>query len=318
MELKTSKKLYKLVKKVSLFFAIFLSININFEINSQTTLNRIVAKVDESIITLHDLNKRLALDNNYKQIYSTSEKIEYEKSALEMMIIDKLLQEKSEELGITINEKLLNLQLMEIYDAKSLDELKLIMKEQNEDFDEAKEMIKNSLRIEKLISSEVFQKNQVTQHEIENYEDTLEDNIEVRARQILIKLPSNHDQSDFQKLHEKATMIHDKLMNGEDFIQVSIQYSDAQNKEEGGDFGYVRKGGMPESFEEVLFSLEDGKISEIIQSDIGFHILQVVEHRKIEEDPDKLRAKITKERENELLKEYIEKLKNESIIKILL
>jgi peptidyl-prolyl cis-trans isomerase SurA len=318
MELNTLKKKIKMRKNITLFSALIFALLISENIQPQTTIDRIIAKVDESIITLHDLNKKLEQDNNYQKIHSSSEKLEYQNTVLEMMIVDKLLLKKADEQGITINEKLLNMQLMEIYNAKSLDELKVIMKDLNVDFDEAKETIKNSLRVEKLISSEVYDKNQVTQQEVENYSDTMLDNIEVRSKQILIKIPDGSDETEIQKYREKAQMIRNKLLNGEDFNKISSQYSDAQNKDEGGDTGFIRKGGMPENFEKVLFSLQNGEISEIIQTNIGFHILQIIESRKIEANPDKLRAKITKERENELIKEYIDRLKKESIIKILL
>ena len=284
----------------------------------QEVIDRIIAKVDESIITLNELNVRLSHDNNYKNIYSPSEKEEYKKLVLDIMIIDTLLLKEAENKEITINDKILNRQLMELYDAKSLDELKGIMKELNVDFEEAREWITKSLKVEKLLSMEVYSKNEITQSELEKYSDNKKENIEVHARQILLKVPDKNDQETVQKIFEKATMIRERLSKGEDFIDLSIQYSDAQNKDEGGDIGFLRKGGMPENFEASLFSLGKEEIGEVIQTSIGFHILQVLEIKKIREELEKIREKISKERESELKKEYIENLKQKSIIKILL
>ncbi|MBU1627947.1 peptidylprolyl isomerase, partial [bacterium] len=287
---------------------LFLSIIAVEASNSQEVINKIVAKVNESIITLHDLNKRLEKDSNYAKLYTTTEKSEYKKMILDSIVVDSLLLKKAEELDITINDNLLNLQLMELYNAKSLDELKITLKDLGVDFHEAREWISNSLKVERLLAKEVYNKNQITQHEVDDYSEQLFDNIEVHARQILIKIPEGSDEESVRKLEEKAKMIHDKLSNGEDFIELSIQYSDSQNKEQGGDFGYIRKGGLPKEFEKSLFSLEKGQISDIIKSDIGFHILQAEDIRKIEGNPDKLKEKIKKERETALKKEYIERL----------
>jgi peptidyl-prolyl cis-trans isomerase SurA len=286
--------------------------------NSEEMIDRIVAKVNESIITMNDLNKRLDKDNDYSKLYTESDKLAYKKMIIDSMIVEKLLLKKAEELDININEKLMNLQLMELYKAKSLDALKMNLKGLGLDYEEAKEWISNSLKIERLLSKEVYNKSQITELEVNDYSQQEIENIEVHARQILIKIPESSDENTIKKLKEKAQIVHNKLSHGDDFIQISSEYSDAQNKQEGGDLGYLRKGGLPENFEIVLFSLKKGEISDIIETDIGFHILQAIDIRKIEENPDKLKEKIKKEREDALKNEYIERLKKESIIKILL
>jgi parvulin-like peptidyl-prolyl isomerase len=307
----------KLLRRLS-FVIIILLLSPQF-CSSQEVIDRIVAKVNESIITLSDLNKRLMEDPKYEQLKYSLQKEEFQRLMLDQMITEKLLLARADELDIKVNEDELNRQLMKLAgDVKTIDELKEVMKEQNIDFEVAKKKFMNDIRIQRLLATEVYIKTEVADSEVDELSKNSFDNIEIKGRQIIVKIPEGSDQSAIDALHKKAKEAYDQLLKGKDFVEVSKEYSDAQNKNDGGDMGFIRKGWLPENFEKALFSLETGAVSNIIETKFGFYILQALEKKSMNIDEATLKNKIAKEREEKLYKEYIEKLKAGSIIKIIL
>jgi hypothetical protein len=91
-----------------------------------------------------------------------------------------------------------------------------------------------------------------------------------------------------EELHVRQILVHDenlandivsKLKRGTPFEDLSSQYSLAPNAKKGGDIGYVSRGELPKTFEDEIFSLKPGAISNVIRTDSSFHIFKVDERR---------------------------------------
>lgn len=95
---------------------------------------------------------------------------------------------------------------------------------------------------------------------------------QVRARHILLET------------REKAEQALARLRAGEDFAKLATELSiDTGNKEDGGELGWFPRGKMVPEFEQVAFSLAPGQMSDIVETQYGFHIILVEER-----DPDRL------------------------------
>jgi foldase protein PrsA len=86
---------------------------------------------------------------------------------------------------------------------------------------------------------------------------------------------------------ETGQEVLDKLEAGEDFGDLAAEYStDPGSKDQGGDLGWFSRGRMVPEFEEAAFSLEEGETSGLVQTNYGYHIIQVHGKEERELDPN--------------------------------
>ena len=82
------------------------------------------------------------------------------------------------------------------------------------------------------------------------------------------------------KTEDEAKDIAKKLKDGGSFTDLAKQYSQDPGGQSGGDLGYFGRGDMVKPFEDAAFALETGKISDPVQSQFGWHIIQVDDKRQ--------------------------------------
>ncbi len=140
---------------------------------------------------------------------------------------------------------------------------------------------------------------------------------ERRASHILIGLPGNASDSDRNAAREKAQKVLDEVRsNPANFGALAKQHSqDPGSAERGGDLGFFGRGEMVPQFDEAVFSLDKGQISDLVQSDFGFHIIQVNEIKESVAPPlaqvrDKIADEIRSQLATKRMTEMTENLGN--------
>jgi len=99
-----------------------------------------------------------------------------------------------------------------------------------------------------------------------------------KARHILIKVdPANTDKAAAEKeAREKADSVHKRADAGEDFSDLARELSDDRGSaERGGELGCFGKGQMTKPFEDKAYSMKEGELSDLVQSQFGFHIIKL-------------------------------------------
>lgn len=140
-----------------------------------------------------------------------------------------------------------------------------------------KQLIVQKVRMEKL------QALTVSRHDVEDFFLTMQDSLPerkpmVHMSHILLNIRASDKTR--QVSLDKIREIQKKLKAGEDFEALAKQYSqDPGTAGRGGNLGFVERGMLYKEFEEVAFNLENGEISDIVETPVGFHIIQMIEKR---------------------------------------
>jgi parvulin-like peptidyl-prolyl isomerase len=97
----------------------------------------------------------------------------------------------------------------------------------------------------------------------------------VRARHILVTFDSS-DPVDRGRAHERISELRNRILAGESFEDLAREYSDdSSNARRGGDLGWAPPGTYAAAFEEYCWKGEIGQVSDILQTQYGFHLVRV-------------------------------------------
>lgn len=176
--------------------------------------------------------------------------------------------------------------------------------------DEIKEQIEllvNDFIATQYLQKEVIDKIDVSDKDIELYYKSHPEEFKtpemVRARHILIKVDKSASGTEKKEAEEKARELLKRIRAGEDFEKIATEFSeDLGSKDKGGDLGFFRRGSMVPQFEDVAFSLNQGEISDIVESPYGFHIIKVEEKRDSSVKPFEEVKDIARKKAFELIK----------------
>jgi peptidyl-prolyl cis-trans isomerase D len=99
------------------------------------------------------------------------------------------------------------------------------------------------------------------------------------ARHILFKVEKGDSDDVRAEKKKKAAEVLALARQGKDFAELARKYSEGPTKERGGDLGFFGRGRMVPSFDEVVFSMKAGDISEVVETPFGYHVIKLEEIR---------------------------------------
>lgn len=253
---------------------------------SQEILDKVVAVVDNQFILLSELEFQTQLIAYQRKLNPNDPALK--KAVLNSLIEEKLMLAQAEFDSIKVTEDEVNRQLefqIEnfIQQFGSKEKLEQAYNRPIEKIRrELRDEIRNNILIQKVQDAK-FGRLEVSRYEVEQFYNQYKDSIglvpeEVQLSQIFIQ--SKLSETDKEILKNKLKAILDSIKNGGDFADFAKRYSDDINTAKaGGDLGFVRRGLLVKEFEEVVFTMKEGEISDIIETPFGFHIAQLLERR---------------------------------------
>ncbi len=147
-----------------------------------------------------------------------------------------------------------------------------------------KMQISRNIVVTKVIQKEIQNKIEISDQQAKDYYDKNEKSFKnpesVHAAHILIKVDKKFSDKDKEIARKKIEDILKKAQKGEDFAKLAKQYSEGPSASRGGDLSNVTRNQMVKEFEDAVFKLNEGEISDVVETQFGFHIIKAYEKKE--------------------------------------
>ncbi len=250
------------------------------------TLNKIIAKVDNYYVLKSDLEE--ALQSYVAQNQPAPQKCQL----LESLVVNKMMLAKAEIDSVVVEDKQVENQLegRMSYMAQQFGSEKNIVEAYGKSLEmlksELRQQVKDQLLVQKM-QQKITTDTKVTPREVRKFFDGIpKDSLpympaEVEVGHIVRIAKVTIEQKDVLKARLQG--IKERVTAGEDFGKLAKEYSeDVSSAEKNGDLGYAKRGMMVAPFEGAALKLKPNEMSDIVESDFGFHLIQLLETRGAE------------------------------------
>jgi len=256
-------------------------------------MTKTLVKFDGGKVTQKELNKYLVFLKNQDPTsvpeVTDPQYVVLQQNITDSLVVLKLLDQYGAKNGFTVTAKELSDEydkLVKSYASEAAFEQDLIDRKIDRSF--LDEQIRSQLLRDK-INTKVTEKIVISDAETQKYYEDNKDTLfkvpdQVRVSHILIQfnVASGAPVTDAIKAEarKKIDDVASQLKNGADFAEMAKKYSeDTASAPNGGDIGLISKGSTVPEFENVAFALEIGKVSDVIETTYGYHILKVTEKK---------------------------------------
>jgi len=315
-----------------LFFVLCVSI---LSLNRNTfaeTIDRVVAIVNNDIITLTELidAENLFLTDTTSVISFDASKTNPDwvrREILDRLIDNKLIAQEVRKRRIIVPKRDIDATIANILRENSISKEELIerLKTEGLSFKNYYEQIKQEMEKRRLVNYEIKGKITLNEDELIEYytenKDSFKEVKEVRVQHILLNFPKTSDKTKIKEVYESASVIMIRINNGEDFGKLAKIYSQGTSANLGGDMGWFKRGEITRFLEKVVFNLNVGDVSEIIKSRLGFHIIKLMDRKEgrvkpFEEVRDEIKKTLYEKKVDKGYKKWLKDLRKMSFIKI--
>ena len=311
---------------------------------ADTVVEEIVVRVNDAIITRSDLerSKRQLLQELQQQpgIDVQKEYAEREKEVLRDLIDQQLLIQKASDLGLNVDTQVIKRldEMRKGMNLETMEELEQAAAKQGVIFEDFKQQMRENLLTQQVISREVGARVQISQEETrkfyEEHKKELERPEQVRLSEILVSPmpkpaagqppeaePPQPTPEQVAQSEAKAKQLLESIRQGADFAETAKKSSDGPSAAEGGDIGLFKRGTLAKQLEDLVFAMQAGDVSDVIQTKQGFIILKLVEHQKagvpeLKDVEGNIQEAIYLEKLRPAMRAYLTKLREEAYIDI--
>jgi peptidyl-prolyl cis-trans isomerase SurA len=298
----------------------------------RVVLNRVAATVNGEVVTQQELELRAGDD--WKRASAGPPGPERDRAvalalrrAFEVVVAEKLFHAQAVTLGMEVTDEQVKLAIDDIKkrnnaDDKTLDQM---LAAQGMNRAEFREQIRGQLESYNVLSAKVRSKVKLSEDDVKNYYQKHPGEFggeeELHVRHILIPLAEGAQGDEVARAQAAGEAARRRVTGGEPFAEVAKELSKGPGATDGGDLGWLRRGTMQRSLEEVVLALKDGEVSPLVRAGPGLHLFKVEERRigggkSFEAAKEEIRDRMTLEQTQAYREQYLAELKRDAVLDI--
>lgn len=253
---------------------------------AQEVVDNIVAIVDEEVILKSELDFQVAMFASQRNLDASDPRLR--KELLNKLIEDKLLYAQAVLDTIEVSDDEVNNQLDQViaYYTQQYGSQERLEKAYGMSTEKIRREMKEDTRknlMAEMLKGQKFGQIDVTRREVKEFFENHKDSLGLISEKFEIAHifinPKSNDKLK-QKSKNFAKSLRDSILNGADFSELAKKNSDdIGSASGGGDLGFVKRGVFYPEFESAAFKLKQGELSEVIESPVGYHIIELLEKR---------------------------------------
>ncbi len=299
---------------------------------SDNVVDRIVAQVNDEIITLYELEEAaLPYLVQYGQDPRVLEDDERREQILEDVLDDKidsiLVEQEAREMGVEVAQAQIDewIQMTAQQQGMTPQQFQQAIAQYGIDYEQYEDIIRDNLLRMQMMQQRPSGGGPVSEAEIdEAYRDRFGDPDQgrefIEVRHILL-VPDQIDGGEHQA-RQQAQQLREQIVDGEaSFGELADTYSQGPGAGDGGNIGTFGRGDLAESFEEAAFAQAVGEVSEPVETEFGIHLIEVLErdHRadpQVEQRRQQIRAQLQEQQMEEQMESFLETLRTRAFLDI--
>jgi peptidyl-prolyl cis-trans isomerase SurA len=278
-------------------------------------VDRIVAVVNDDLITLYDLNKTLKpYEENIKALGYTPERERETLFKLRTDLLNRLIERKLTDQvikrnNIDVSEEEIDSALERLKESRSLtdEDLRAGLAQQGLTLEEYRKNVKQQLLRNKLVNREIKSKIVITEDDIKIYYDAHREKYagekQYHIWNIFVRLPEFADESIKGPALEKMEAVITQLKQGRKFESLAAEDSDSPMDPKGADLGLYRLDELSPQLQKAVGVMKAGDFSPILKTDMGYQIIYV---QQIAETDAKSLVKVKSEIQEALYNETVD------------
>jgi peptidyl-prolyl cis-trans isomerase SurA len=289
--------------------------------------DRVVAKVNSEIITLSSVNERVELLKQKSGGDYQGREEEILDKALNMIVEEKLQIQEGKKRGLVVDDSAVEAALKDIEKKNGLQEgqLAIMLESEGRSIESYKNHIRDQILVSKVVRFEVGSRTKISERKITKYyhknQKDFWESGKARVSHILILTEEGLSADKKKDKYLLIKGILREVKGGRDFAAAAKEYSEDISASEGGDVGFVEKGKMVPEFENVVYRMKEGEISDIVETEYGYHIIKVDKvlagrTLPLKDVKNKIQFILSSKKQKLVYEEWMNKLRESAFIEI--